>query len=89
MCLIGGTAYHLEQTRHWWDCFPPGPTCDLVNLLMICSMGTFPRRSFRRGGSVSCFKTAPGVTAPTAGAPGFTIGLEDTAGKGTALGFAD
>jgi hypothetical protein len=47
MCLMGGTAYHLEHTRHWWDCFPPGPTWDRVSLLISCSTGILPgQKSF-------------------------------------------
>ena len=83
MCLMGGTAYHFEQTKHWWDCFPPGPTWDLVNLLIICSIGTFPRRSFKSGGSASCLEVVvvAAVAAPGVGVPGLMIGLEDTDGK--------
>jgi len=43
ICLIGGTAYHLAQTRHWWDSFPPGPRWDLVNLSISSSSPTLPK----------------------------------------------
>ena len=43
MCLSGGTAYHLEQMRHWWDSFPPGPTWLRVNFTISCSAPILPK----------------------------------------------